>query len=160
MQPKPCKYCEILIYWILDPEGRGAKGGGPKYSPMEYSTAKKHQCSKYDPPEHSGRAYNVHNPLEFSAWFKKFLLMDMQRGKVWCLACNIAHESHNVCFFIKSAGFVEHTDFNERQYWTQPCTFFKRIHLAIFEEKARERAGKDGSERPAHSKERRILAAE
>ena len=84
----------------------------------------------------------------------------MQKGKVWCIPCNIAHENDQVCSFIKAAGFVEHTEFNERQDWTQPCTFFKRIHTLIMSEKHRLSPGKDGQKKPRDIFKRKILESE
>jgi len=134
-ETKHCKYCGILIFWVLDPQKRTYPNGSPRYVPLEaLNQGKKHQCSKYDPPLHSGREYNLHNPLEFQAIMRKLYKRDMVEGKIWCIRCDMAHLSKAPCWWLREIGFVPHTELYSQSEWTQPCTFFKVVHKFLMEQ--------------------------
>jgi len=157
-QAKHCKYCNILIYWVLDPEKRTSPDGSPRYIPLEaLNHGIKHQCSKYDPPSHSGRDYNMFNPLESSAWLKKFLKLDMEKGKVWCLRCNMAHVSKAPCWWLREVGFTPHTEYYPKEEWSQPTMFFKKVHAFLMEQG---HASLYPDAKPRDLQKRKILAAE
>jgi len=142
---------------MLDPEKRKNRKGGPLHIPMEALTGKKHQCPRYIPPIHSGRDYNLHNPLEFEAVMKRIRKKDMEKGKVWCIRCDMAHSSKAPCFWLREIGFIPHTDYYPKEEWTQPMSFFKQVHRFISDQA---KAGRDPGNRPRDLQKRKILAAD
>lgn len=96
------------------------------------------------------------NPLEASAWFKKFLKLDMERGKVWCIRCNMAHVSKAVCWWLREIGFIPHTDYYPKEEWTQPTMFFKTVRKFLMEQG---HASLHPGTKPRDLQKRKILAA-